>query len=149
MVQHGSNKERCVNWLRISFLGFVLPLKAGGETASKVLLEYKQSPLLRLCVYPLLTGAPLNPSGHREGMFCGPHPKAWSPQAGLFTLWFRTAPVSQLRRCLLSLAAEERLPSLQGRSIQSAGLPSIDSVNRLCGDSDTLKSKSKQADVSL
>lgn len=61
----------------------------------------------------------------------------------------KVGPEADLCRCLLSLAAEDRLPGLQGRPLQPAGLPSIDYVDRLCGDWDTLKSQSKQADVSL
>lgn len=90
----------------------------------------------------------LRPGAHRLGcLHCFIHS----------LVWFRTAPVSQqkiglkaeLCRCLLSLAAEERLPSPQGPSIQSDWLPPIDWMNRLSGDPDTLKFKSKQADVSL
>lgn len=37
---------------------------------------------------------PLKPPWYREGMFGGPHPDAWGPQGGLFTLFYTVLPRS-------------------------------------------------------
>lgn len=103
MVQHGSNKERCVNWLRISFLGFVLLLKAGGKQLQRCCWN-TNSPHCFVCVStrywqghlwtPLDTergcfvARTLRPGAHRLGcLHCGLGRHLFHNSADVYCPW--------------------------------------------------------------